>query len=165
MLGSELCLRKEHMHRIRMIEVPSVEALFYALDVSLRKKKHATCTIFSAFCTKPNDLLCCKRPRQSLYINLFHSLSPSDRFIFRNSLPLFGAGILEKKTSTSHSTLCVCQRVSRAVRQKYTEHRWNKQINGHRFPPKITCVRNFRNSLFQKRAVFDFLGCFKNYFR
>ena len=33
------------------------------------------------------------------------------------------------------------------------------------FLPKITCVRNFRNSLFSKRAVFDFLGCFKNYFR
>ena len=33
------------------------------------------------------------------------------------------------------------------------------------FPPKITCVRNFRNSLFQKRSVFDFLGCFENYFR
>ena len=33
------------------------------------------------------------------------------------------------------------------------------------FPPKITCVRNFRNSLSQKRSVFDFLGCFENYFR
>ena len=41
-----------------------------------KKNKHATCTIFSAFCTKPNDPLCCKRPRQSLYINLFYSLSP-----------------------------------------------------------------------------------------
>ena len=29
------------------------------------------------------------------------------------------------------------------------------------FPPKITCVRNFRNSLSQKRSVFDFLECFK----
>ena len=27
------------------------------------------------------------------------------------------------------------------------------------FPPKVTCVRNFRNSLFKKRPVFDFLGC------
>ena len=133
MLGSELCSRKEHTHRIRMIEVPSVShaawtycrtgksfkmlkrerrvggvcqsdenhtylslkyrelmrwwpgmsvnikytvALFSALHVSVRKNKHATCTIFSAFCTKPNDPLCCKRPRQSLNINLFHSLSP-----------------------------------------------------------------------------------------
>ena len=33
------------------------------------------------------------------------------------------------------------------------------------FPPKIMCVRNFRNSLLQKMTVFDFLGCFKNYFR
>ena len=32
------------------------------------------------------------------------------------------------------------------------------------FPPKLTRVRNFRNALFQKWAVFDFLGCFKNYF-
>ena len=32
------------------------------------------------------------------------------------------------------------------------------------FPPKITCVYNFKNALFQKRAVFDFLVCFKNYF-
>ena len=39
----------------------------------LGEKKHATCTIFSAFCTKPNDPLCSKRPPQSLYINLFHS--------------------------------------------------------------------------------------------
>ena len=30
--------------------------------------------------------------------------------------------------------------------------------------PKITCVRNFRNSLFQKRSVFDFLGCFEKLF-
>ena len=29
----------------------------------------------------------------------------SDRLIFRNSLSLFGSGILEKKTSTCHSTL------------------------------------------------------------
>ena len=40
---------------------------------------------------------CVANVQQSLYINLFHSLSPSDRLIFRNSLPLFGAGILEKK--------------------------------------------------------------------
>ena len=59
-------------------------ALFSALDVSVRKK-YATCTIFSAFCTKPNDPLCSKRPRQSLYINLFHS-PISDHLIFRNSL-------------------------------------------------------------------------------
>ena len=88
------------------VNIKYTVALFSALDVSVRKKQqHATCTIFSAFCTKPNDPLCCKRPRQSLYINLFHSLSPSDRLIFRNSLSLFGAGILEKKTSTCHSTL------------------------------------------------------------
>ena len=31
------------------------------------------------------------------------------------------------------------------------------------FPPKITCVRNFRNSFSRKMAVFDFLGCFKKY--
>ena len=106
MLGSELCSRKEHTHRlfhrrrqqavcgkvpwIKMRWWPRVSscrhvgknikytvALFSALDVSVRKKnKRATCTIFSAFCTKPNDPLCCKRPRQSLYINLFYSLSP-----------------------------------------------------------------------------------------
>ena len=29
---------------------------------------------------------------------------------------------------------------------------------------EITCVRNVRNSLFRKRAVFDFLGCFKKLF-
>ena len=40
----------------------------------------------------------------SLYINLFHSLSPFPQ------LSLFGAGIVGKKTSTCHSTLCVCQR-------------------------------------------------------
>ena len=85
-------------------------ALFSALDVSMRKKKHATCTIFSAFYTKPNDPLCCKRPRQSLYINLFHSLSPSDRLMFRNSLSLFGAGILEKKRVRVTAHLCLCQR-------------------------------------------------------
>ena len=62
-------------------------ALFSALDVSVRKK-HATCTIFSAFCTKSNGPLCSKRPRQSLYINLFHSPNISDRLIFRNSLSL-----------------------------------------------------------------------------
>ena len=33
------------------------------------------------------------------------------------------------------------------------------------FPPKITFVRNFRNSLFLKRAVLDFFWMFKNYFR
>ena len=54
-------------------------ALFSALDVSVRKK-HATCTIFYAFCTKPNDPLCSKRPRQSLYINLFHSPKWSSHF-------------------------------------------------------------------------------------
>ena len=115
----ELCLRKEHMHRIRMIEVPSVSLaawrLYFPHWMSRReKKKHATCTIFSAFCTKPNDPLCCKRPRQSLYINLFHSLSPSDRLIFRNSLPLFRAGILEKKNEyesqhTMRVSTCIIQ--------------------------------------------------------
>ena len=68
----------------------------------LGEKKHATCTIFSAFCTKPNDPLCYKRPRQSLYINLFHFLSPKWSSHFPQlslslSLSLFGAGILEKK--------------------------------------------------------------------
>ena len=37
-------------------------------------------------------------------------------------------------------------------------------INGHPFLTKLTCVRYFRNSPFQKRSVFDFLGCFENYF-
>ena len=73
-------------------------ASFSALDVSVRKKKHATCTIFSAFCKKPNDPLCSKRPPQSLYINLFHS---SDRLIFCNSLSL------EKNEYVSQHTMRV----------------------------------------------------------
>ena len=36
-------------------------------------------------------------------------------------------------------------------------------INGHRFPAENDLCCNFRNSLFQKRSVFDFLGCFENY--
>ena len=57
------------------VNIKYAVALFSALDVSVRKKNHATCTIFSAFCTKPNNPLCCKRPRQSLYINLLAHLS------------------------------------------------------------------------------------------
>ena len=80
----------------------------------LGEKKNATCTIFSAFCTKPNGPLSCKRPRQSLYINLFYSLSPKWSSHFPQ-LPLFGAGILEKTarvTYTAHywELLSVCQR-------------------------------------------------------
>ena len=108
-------LRQKHVVNSLMKLAPGMSvnikytvALFSALHVSVRKKQHATCTIFSAFCTKPNDPLCCKRPRQSLYINLFHSLSPSDRLIFRNSLSLFGAGILEKKRVRFTAHLCLC---------------------------------------------------------
>ena len=48
-------------------------------------------------------------PRQSLYIDLFHSLSPSDRLIFRNSL--FGAGILEKKNEYVSQLTYACVNV------------------------------------------------------
>ena len=58
-----------------------------------------------------------KRPRQSLNINLFYSLSSKLSSHFPQ-LPLFGAGILEKKTSTCHmySTLLrIAQRVSTCI--------------------------------------------------
>ena len=58
-----------HMYTVRGLYFPHWMSRW-------EKNKHATCTIFSAFCTKPNDPMCYKRPRQSLYINLFHSLSP-----------------------------------------------------------------------------------------
>ena len=45
-----------------LVNIKYTVALFSALDV----------TIFSAFCMKPNDPLCCKSP----YFDLFHPLSP-----------------------------------------------------------------------------------------
>ena len=78
-------------------------ALFSALDVSVRKKQHATCTIFSAFCTKLNDPLCYKRPRQSLHINS----RLSDRLIFHNSLSLFRKKIEYVSQHTMRVSTCI----------------------------------------------------------
>ena len=64
--------KNEMMTTCEFLQAKYTVALFSPLDVSVRKKKHAARTIFSAFCTEPNDPLCCK----SLYFNLFHSLSP-----------------------------------------------------------------------------------------
>ena len=80
-------------------------ALFSALDVSVRKE-HATCTIFSAFCTKPNDLLCSKRPGQSLYINLFHSPKWSSHF------PQLSLSLEQKRVHVTAHYACVNVHIS-----------------------------------------------------
>ena len=73
-------------------------ALFSALDVSVRKK-NATCTIFSAFCTKPNDP-CVPNGHGNHYTSIYFILL-SDRLIFRNTLSL------EKNEYVSQHTMRV----------------------------------------------------------
>ena len=73
-------------------------ASFSALDVSVRKK-HATCTIFSAFCTKtktPCVPIVHRNHCTSTYLILL-----CDRLIFRNSLSL------EKNEYVSQHTMRV----------------------------------------------------------
>ena len=64
-----------------------------ALDVSVRKKKHATCTIFSAFCSCVANV---HSNHYTSYINLFHYLSPKRSSHFPQ-LSLSSVGILEEK--------------------------------------------------------------------
>ena len=90
------------------VNIKYTVALFSALDVSVRKK-HATCAIFSAFCTKPNapDVA---NVRGNHNTSIYFILSRlSDRLIFRNSLSLLGpwVGILEKNDCVSQLTLHV----------------------------------------------------------
>ena len=75
-----------------------------------------TCDLHDFLCIlhEPNVPLCYKRPRQSLYINLFHSLSPKWSSHFPQlslslslSLSLFGAGSLEKNEYASQHTMRV----------------------------------------------------------
>ena len=73
-------LKRDDDHVWVLANIKYTVALFSALDVSVRKKQHATCTIFSAFCTKANR-----------YTSTYFILSRlSDRLIFRNSLSLWG---------------------------------------------------------------------------
>ena len=98
-------------------KILNIRWLYFPHWMSRWEKKHATCTIFSASCTKPNDPLCCKRPRQSLYINLFHSLSPKWSSHF-SAIPSLRGWYFRKKTSTCHmySTLLrIAQRVSTCI--------------------------------------------------
>ena len=41
---------------------------------------------------------------------------------------------------------------------------YRTQMDGHRFLPKITCVRNFRNSLIPKKGSVRFFRMFKKIF-
>ena len=53
------------------VNIKYTVALFSALDVSVRKKNMPLARFSLHFAR-----MCCKCPRQSLYINLFHSLAP-----------------------------------------------------------------------------------------
>ena len=87
------------------VNIKYTVALFSALHVSVRKKNNMRLARFSRHFARNRMTPCVANVHGNHYTYLFHSLSPSDRLIFRNSLSLFGAGILEKKTSTCHSTL------------------------------------------------------------
>ena len=55
-----------------LVNIKYTVALFSALDVLVRKKNMRLARFSLHFARN----LCCKRPRHSLYINLFHSLLP-----------------------------------------------------------------------------------------
>ena len=104
------------MTTCEFLHIKYTVALFSAFEVSVKKKKqHATCTIFSAFCTKPNDP-CVANVHGNHYTSTYFILSSLVIISFSATLSLFGAGILEKKRVrvTAHYA-CVNMHNSRTI--------------------------------------------------